>query len=40
MQPFTFHQGTQPLLISMPHAGTYVPPQLAARFKTVFGVTE
>eukprot|EP01036_Dinobryon_divergens_P043203 gene43203-57485_t len=30
--PFTFHQGTQPLLISMPHAGTYVPPQLAARF--------
>ena len=32
MQPFTFHQGTQPLLISMPHAGTYVPPQLAARF--------
>lgn len=32
MQPFTFYQGTQPLLISMPHAGTYVPPQLAARF--------
>ena len=30
--PFTFHRGTQPLLISMPHAGTYVPPQLAARF--------
>ena len=29
---FTFHQGTQPLLISMPHAGTYVPPALAARF--------
>jgi N-formylglutamate deformylase len=30
--PFTFHQGTRPLLISMPHAGTYVPPALAARF--------
>jgi N-formylglutamate deformylase len=29
---FLFHQGTQPLLISMPHAGTYVPPALAARF--------
>ena len=25
-----FHQGTQPLLVSMPHAGTYVPPALAA----------
>ena len=30
--PFTFHQGTAPLLVSMPHAGTYVPPQLAERF--------
>jgi N-formylglutamate deformylase len=30
--PFLFHQGTAPLLISMPHAGTYVPPELAARF--------
>ena len=30
--PFVFHQGTQPLLISMPHAGTYVPPALAVRF--------
>lgn len=29
---YTFHQGTAPLLISMPHAGTYVPPELAARF--------
>ena len=28
---FTFHQGTVPLLISMPHAGTYVPPAIAAR---------
>ena len=30
--PFIFHQGTQPLLISMPHAGTFVPPELATRF--------
>ena len=32
LPPFVFHQGTQPLLVSMPHAGTYVPPALAARF--------
>jgi len=29
--PFRFRRGTRPLLISMPHVGTYVPPQLAAR---------
>ena len=29
--PFLFHQGTAPLLISMPHAGTHVPPAIAAR---------
>ena len=29
---FTFHQGTAPLLISMPHVGTYVPPAIAERF--------
>ena len=29
---FRFRQGTQPLLISMPHVGTHVPPALAARF--------
>jgi N-formylglutamate deformylase len=28
---FHFHQGTAPLLVSMPHAGTYVPPAIAAR---------
>jgi N-formylglutamate deformylase len=28
---FRFRQGTRPLLISMPHVGTYVPPALAAR---------
>jgi N-formylglutamate deformylase len=30
--PFVFHQGTRPLLISIPHVGTYVPPAIAARF--------
>ncbi|NMM80693.1 N-formylglutamate deformylase [Acidovorax sp. SRB_14] len=29
---FRFRQGTQPLLISMPHVGTHVPPALAAHF--------
>ena len=29
--PFRFIQGTAPLLISMPHVGTYVPPDIAAR---------
>ncbi|MDM0111615.1 N-formylglutamate deformylase [Variovorax sp. J22R133] len=29
--PFRFHQGTRPLLISMPHVGTHVPAALAAR---------
>ena len=29
---FRFHPGTRPLLISTPHAGTHLPPALAARF--------
>ena len=29
---FHFRAGTRPLLISIPHAGTPVPPALAARF--------
>lgn len=29
---FRFRQGTRPLLISMPHVGTHVPPALEARF--------
>ena len=29
---FRFRAGTRPLLISMPHVGTHVPPELAARF--------
>ncbi|QCB45860.1 N-formylglutamate deformylase [Hydrogenophaga sp. PAMC20947] len=35
MQPLHFHQGSEPLLISMPHVGTYVPPALAARLTDV-----
>lgn len=35
MPPFHFHQGTQPLLISMPHVGTYLPPELALRLTSV-----
>ncbi|MFT0212343.1 N-formylglutamate deformylase [Pseudomonas sp. F1_0610] len=29
---FEFHQGTEPLLISMPHSGTQVPADIAAGF--------
>lgn len=29
--PYRFRGGTRPLLISMPHVGTHVPPQLASR---------
>ncbi len=29
--PFIFHAGTEPLLVSIPHMGTYLPPDLAAR---------
>lgn len=29
--PFIFHRGTKPLLLSIPHLGTYVPTDLAAR---------
>jgi N-formylglutamate deformylase len=31
MDPFTFRAGTTPLLVSMPHVGTHLPPDLAAR---------
>jgi N-formylglutamate deformylase len=31
MEPFRFRAGAAPLLVSMPHAGTHVPPALAAR---------
>jgi len=29
--PCVFHPGTLPLLVSMPHVGTYLPPAIAAR---------
>lgn len=29
--PFLFHAGTAPLLVSMPHMGTWLPPEIAAR---------
>lgn len=29
---FRFRQGTRPLLLSLPHVGTYVPPEIASRF--------
>lgn len=29
---FKFRQGTAPLLVSMPHVGTYAPPDIAARW--------
>jgi N-formylglutamate deformylase len=31
MQPFHFHQGSTPLLISIPHMGTYLPPEIATQ---------
>jgi N-formylglutamate deformylase len=31
MDPFTFRAGTTPLLVSMPHVGTFLPPELARR---------
>ncbi|HMN43735.1 MAG TPA: N-formylglutamate deformylase [Povalibacter sp.] len=32
MQSYRFHRGPQPLLISVPHAGTSVPEEIAQRF--------
>lgn len=31
MESFHFHQGGAPLLLSIPHCGTYIPPELASR---------
>ena len=31
MEPYRFTQGTAPLLVSMPHVGTHVPPEIADR---------
>jgi N-formylglutamate deformylase len=30
LPPFVFHQGTAPLLVSIPHMGTHIPPAIAA----------
>ena len=30
MEPFIFAQGRVPLLVSMPHPGTYIPESLAS----------
>ena len=35
MTLYDFHRGTVPLLISIPHAGTFVPPELLQRFSPV-----
>ena len=29
--PFVFHAGNRPLLLSIPHMGTYIPPDVASR---------
>jgi N-formylglutamate deformylase len=31
VSPFVFHAGTAPLLISIPHMGTYIPPTISKR---------
>ena len=31
MEPFRFRQGAGPLVVSIPHAGTFIPADLAAR---------
>jgi N-formylglutamate deformylase len=30
-EPFRFHSGTKPLLVSVPHDSTFIPPEIAAR---------
>ena len=35
MQPYDFHPGTTPLLISIPHAGTLLPEDIAKRLTAV-----
>jgi N-formylglutamate deformylase len=37
MNIYDFHQGTLPLLISIPHAGTFVPEAIAQRFTAAGG---
>lgn len=35
MDLYAFHRGTAPLLISIPHAGTHVPPEILQRFSAI-----
>ena len=35
MEPYRFKQGSLPLLVSMPHCGTYIPPEIAGRLTEV-----
>ena len=35
MEPYRFKQGSLPLLVSMPHSGTYIPPEIAGRLTEV-----
>lgn len=35
MELYRFTEGSLPLLVSMPHSGTYVPPEIAARLTEV-----
>ena len=35
MEPYRFKQGSLPLLVSMPHCGTYIPAELSARMTDV-----
>ncbi|MGD1877101.1 MAG: N-formylglutamate deformylase [Kiloniellaceae bacterium] len=35
MEIYRFKQGSLPLLVSMPHSGTYIPPAIAARMTEV-----
>lgn len=32
--PFLLHEGQSPLMISIPHVGTYIPPEIANRLQT------
>src|SRR5262245_55888867 len=35
MEPFQFRAGESPLIVSMPHVGTFIPPALAERMTPV-----
>jgi N-formylglutamate deformylase len=37
MDPYRFTPGTAPLMVSMPHVGTHVPPEIVARLSAAAG---